>query len=971
MNDLRAISHLRDVIWDNTGQDWLVDVFDWDTIVISESVQATLSFELNLCTGVFPCSVRIRGRPRGNVIMTGKGSIICLADSFCSGISILSVALICIDQLGLKSSFKVQGSVLDVSNSSFTGCHSNVDGGVIQSYNKANVSISFCEFKNIHSKGYGGAVSAFGSNVAVLDSSFLNCSSQLGGGAIWSSGFEGCYGSTQASDSFLYVEFSRFLECKTIGSGGAILSTSTAVPPSSDSLDVRIHSTTFENCSAVLNGGALRISGAGVQAQTHFVEFSICSALSMGGAVSAGEFSSLSLFGSIFQNNVAYGLGGGALHVKKSSLLYYNTSIRNNLSPKGGGGVLFWQEYALPATTGCLTGMKSIKILCPLQHQNINPTYCVLGTCTLCSPGTFQAKVDSLECKLCMSGTYSNTSGSSACQKCPAGTYASGIGLENCGFCSVGRYSGEGAEACSDCVTGVVHETTYFSQHTLSDFAQCTPMVAPNGTVGRLPTTGKYMSNELMFWLVAPSNAANITLRFLTLDTVQGSDYVSVYACQNTMCLSNSSYSLGLFSGSSALSPSSVICPLGVMLIVWSSSLGSTKSGWSAEYTSNRKRTDDASTRFRHHNIYNPSSKAHVVVSHPKINERGSLEELRATRPVKQGDSLADEIIYTGPTFTSSEISSHSLHFAQLRSTAMSFSSETTPDDVCGINNSALFGSCIASGFYRLHATQLSLYVYSGVQLNLAVSKKDAYNQTILSDSSSLLKIVSTLNQSLEPDLSMVIVGSEVGELFKGEVTISFALKPSFTSFGFQDGFAILHGQTYLHLEGSDDQAPGITMLSEYLPVNLQAGFNVCPSGSILVPDEVGATNGSAMCTRCKAGTYSIRPLAGLSGGLPACFNCPIGSDCSKGGAEVLFKAGIWSDVDGEYILIACPAGHQLINSTTGSSKGIFSSSQQECRACNQGKYIINPNTDECQPCPPGIYHPYVSESCPQYLSLL
>lgn len=150
-------------------------------------------------------------------------------------------------------------------------------------------------------------------------------------------------------------------------------------------------------------------------------------------------------------------------------------------------------------------------------------------------------------------------------------------------------------------------------------------------------------------------------------------------------------------------------------------------------------------------------------------------------------------------------------------------------------------------------------------------------------------------------------------------------------------------------------------MRSELLPVDMQQGVDVCPPGYVLMIEKEAAVNSPAVCTFCKQGTYSIDPLVhapGASADSPACVNCPLGLDCN-GGAEVHPKEeareSTWLPVDGVYHLISCPPGSQLINSTSGTSRGIFSSDLQECRACAQGQYIIDPNTDECQQCPPGI----------------
>ncbi len=147
-------------------------------------------------------------------------------------------------------------------------------------------------------------------------------------------------------------------------------------------------------------------------------------------------------------------------------------------------------------------------------------------------------------------------------------------------------------------------------------------------------------------------------------------------------------------------------------------------------------------------------------------------------------------------------------------------------------------------------------------------------------------------------------------------------------------------------------------MLSGMWPMAIQQGVNICPPGYILALDQQGSSSGLASCVFCKAGTYSIHPLAYAPGSavVAACVNCPAGGDCTNGGAEVQFKIGVWTDCEGIYILIQCPAGHQLINSTAGTSSGIFSSNLQQCRPCLPGQYIINPNSDDCQDCPPGIY---------------
>ena len=154
------------------------------------------------------------------------------------------------------------------------------------------------------------------------------------------------------------------------------------------------------------------------------------------------------------------------------------------------------------------------------------------------------------------------------------------------------------------------------------------------------------------------------------------------------------------------------------------------------------------------------------------------------------------------------------------------------------------------------------------------------------------------------------------------------------------------------------ESATGSKMKSGLVSVQMQQGGGVCPPGYILALNQEGEVNGSAVCSLCRSGTYSVSPLApGSLTASPACLSCPAGGDCSRGGADIRFSLRpreVWRAVDGVYILVSCPAGFQLINSTAGTSQGVFSSSLQQCRACMPEQYIVNPDTDSCRQCPPG-----------------
>ena len=80
---------------------------------------------------------------------------------------------------------------------------------------------------------------------------------------------------------------------------------------------------------------------------------------------------------------------------------------------------------------------------------------------------------------------------------------------------------------------------------------------------------------------------------------------------------------------------------------------------------------------------------------------------------------------------------------------------------------------------------------------------------------------------------------------------------------------------------------------------------------------------------------------------------CLAGGDCLRGGAEVSFSTGIWNVSNGMYVLTSWPAGHQLINSTSSTSYGLFAQASQQCKPCSATQYIVD-QLEQCQTCPTG-----------------
>ena len=260
-----------------------IDAYDWDTLLVSSCV---MQFKLDLCTGIFPCSLSVRGVGVSVMLQQGPGSFSCLRSSGCYGIVLENLHFTCLDDENIAAILKVQGSLLTISNSTFIGCASTKDGSIVQSYDSAFVLIRNCIFQNVGSHGFGGAISAVGSHLQVFQSHFLNCSSSSGGGAIWASTYA-CYGTERSEMTTLLIDSCLFRECRSPAATGGALSVSSDNTDSSNlgaSLVVTVKSSVFVNCSAT-TGGGLMLSGVSVNATLFSCRFSGLHSTELGGGI--------------------------------------------------------------------------------------------------------------------------------------------------------------------------------------------------------------------------------------------------------------------------------------------------------------------------------------------------------------------------------------------------------------------------------------------------------------------------------------------------------------------------------------------------------------------------------------------------------------------------------------------------------------------------------------------------------------
>ena len=205
----------------------------------------------------------------------------------------------------------------------------------------------------------------------------------------------------------------------------------------------------------------------------------------------------------------------------------------------------------------------------------------------------------------------------------------------------------------------------------------------------------------------------------------------------------------------------------------------------------------------------------------------------------------------------------------------------------------------------------------------------DFYNQTVASADTSfaqlqVARVDPMTGGELGVDSTVSITGDAVFQIQAGMANLSVSIRPAFL-FDLKSERAELARHVIVFASG-EDPVELRKLSSTGISVAFAIGHSVCPSGYILAPDSPAALRGNssavttAGCVYCRAGTYTLSPLArGSNNGLvPTCFNCLPNSVCA-GGDDVQLGLGEWAaSQQGMYILERCPPAHQLINSIGG-----------------------------------------------------
>ena len=119
-----------------------------------------------------------------------------------------------------------------------------------------------------------------------------------------------------------------------------------------------------------------------------------------------------------------------------------------------------------------------------------------------------------------------------------------------------------------------------------------------------------------------------------------------------------------------------------------------------------------------------------------------------------------------------------------------------------------------------------------------------------------------------------------------------------------------------------------------------QTSADACQCGDRFYLTSAGATGSALSCATCPSG--AVYPGSGFCALRTPDLNCTSNSGPIPG-TWVLSTSG---EDAGKYRLIGCPAGYQTQNASHDTAK---------CHRCLDTQYIINPDKDACQRCPPGL----------------
>ena len=930
-SDMLALTYPSQIEW-GSGELWLVNVYDWDEVLVSKNTPSLLTFNLVLCTQFFPCKLSIVGNASGNLIRAPNSSLACFLSLNCSALRLQNINFLC-NGSQAKSTIVIQGSTLDILNVSFSDCWAFSDGGAINSYDQAYVSVQSSRFQNLRSETLGGAIAAVGSRVTILNSEFINCSASQGGGALWATSFPGCYGSFMSMGALIEIKTSLFRGCSTGGMGGAIL----AFPGPNSVNDIKVY---------------IHI------AQTIFLQ---CRSSKQGGAISATYQTELALDNAEFYNNCADGYGGGALHLQNAFFADYQSVFVNNTAPSGGGGVLYWESSIHAARWyNCSPGSSAMILLQDGENEwlSCSDQISVENHTTTTSNIGVQAGTS-----ICYS-SYSNLNESAKIELEQDSKYLDQMRC-HCGYGNRAKYG--------PCIA--------------SDYKRL--------ALSNVPLNGNAAYAGISFaFLAVKVDAYNQTIFSDSVSLLQAFPYSDIGAVSETYLIVGST--LSRFLEGSALFSFSITPSFQFRYLepgLWTTKLLGTPSLFLDgvdQQTNTSMQSDSFAISFWDDGRacplgyvlsfdtsvgFNGSSFASCKYCPPgtySIDPLGGYESpscLNCPAGATCSTGGSDIIFGIGNWSVSQGMyilyncpSQHMLINATDGSSKGQFSHDAQQCKPCG-----------SSEYIVKPNTDQCMPCPKGAQCPSDLSCALRYPLPFVCPVGDRIIGIWEVNMTMgtfilkECPLNYTLIStSEAGsaELQRcSECPIgSYTVHPDTQSCQTCPKGALCSDLSCALRNPPSFLCPHDEVIGTWVVENSSSTYVLenCPSGYTLVSTAKAGSPDLQQCKLCSVGEYIVDPAK------DDCQPCPKGATCpdlscalTNGpsfacsyGESIL---GSWVVFDSTYILINCPSGTSLLNSTVGTSRGTFSAQIQQCRPCPSDTYIIDPNHDECQPCPPGL----------------